>query len=327
MAKGKTDTAAVAGAALEAGVEDLAAGAELIDAAGEAARETVALAAEGAADVTSGLDQLDRAQSLEALSDLAADEAVADTVRGAATLEAAEETADLSALVAAVSADNLDRGMFLASLSGQLDVASNVVALMRMPVLSSFLTAKGRQLRGLAVNEIGRAMAAAALSEGMDSLSGRLAAIGLSEIAEGISELEAADELLDARDDAVSSGMDAAASGVAELSAAQAGARATRQPRRRRDGDGDTGRRRGRGGRRARGRRGDAQANDLEDVGEGPGQAVVQGRGEAGGEGPLRERDDPQEVAPDGPARRQSSRSPISSDPSSGSTGSKPRCR
>ena len=96
--------------------------------------------------------------------------------------------------------------MFLASLSGQLDVAANVVELMRMPVLSAFLDAKGQQLRGLAVNEIGRAMAAAALAEGMDALSDRLAAIGLSEIAEGISEIEAADELLDARDDAVAVG-------------------------------------------------------------------------------------------------------------------------
>ena len=100
---------------------------------------------------------------------------------------------------------------------------------MRMPVLSAFLDVKGRQLRGLAVNEIGRAMAAAALAEGMDALSGRLAAIGLSEIAEGISELEAADALLDARDDAVAAGIESAATGVAELSAAQAGARATRQ--------------------------------------------------------------------------------------------------
>ena len=65
-------------------------------------------------------------------------------------------------------------------------------------------------------------MAAAALAEGMDSLSGRLAALGLSEIAEGISELEAADALLDARDDAVSEGLEEAATGVAELSAAQA---------------------------------------------------------------------------------------------------------
>ena len=155
-------------------------GAELIDAAGDAARETVALAAEGAADLTSGDDRSTAPSSLDALSDLATDEAVADTVRGAATLEAAEETADVSALVAAVSADNLDRGMFLASLAGQLDVACNVVELMRMPVLAAFLDVKGRQLHGLAVNEISRAMAAAALAEGMEALSDRLAAIGLS---------------------------------------------------------------------------------------------------------------------------------------------------
>ncbi len=190
----------------------------------------MALAAEGAADLTSGEDSLDRADSLDALSDLATDEAVADTVRGAATLEAAEETADVSALVAAVSADNLDRGMFLASLAGQLDVASNVVELMRMPVLAAFLDVKGRQLHGLAVNEISRAMAAAALAEGMQALSDRLAAIGLCEIAEGISEIEAADALLDARDDAVVVRHRVGGGGRGRaLGGSRPGARATRQ--------------------------------------------------------------------------------------------------
>ena len=63
MAKAKTGQAA-ADEALAVGVEDLEAGAELVDAAGEAARETVGLAAIGAADVTSGADQLDRAEDL-----------------------------------------------------------------------------------------------------------------------------------------------------------------------------------------------------------------------------------------------------------------------
>ena len=141
---------------------------------------------------------------------------------------------------------------------------------MRMPVLSSFLDAKGRQLRGLAVNEIGRAMAAAALSEGMDSLSGRLAAIGLSEIAEGISELEAADALLDARDDAVSSGIDAG--GERRRRAVRGAGRGPRHApaRRRRDGDGDAGRRGGRGRRRAEGRRGArASATSSKPAGQG----------------------------------------------------------
>ena len=235
------------------GVEDLEAGAELVDAAGEAARETVGLAAIGAADVTSGVDQLDRAEDLEDLSDIATREAVADTVRGAATLEAAEETADVSALVAAVSVDNLERGMFLASLAGQLEVAGNVVEMMRMPVLASFLDVKGRQLHGLAVNEIGRAMAAAALAEGMDALSGRLAAIGLGEIAEGISEIEAADALLDARDDAVVV-RHRVGRGRRRRAVRGAGGRPRDPPaRRRRPRHGDAGRRGGRGGRGLRG--------------------------------------------------------------------------
>ena len=173
--------------------------------------------------MTSGLDSLDRAESLDALGDIATTEAIADTVRAQRRSRPPRYSAGVSALVAAVSADNLDRGMFLASMSGQWVIAANVVELMRMPVLAAFLDAKGRQLRGLAVNEIGRAMAAAALAEGMEALSDRLAAIGLSEIAEGISEIEAADALLDARDEAVASGIETAAAGVAELSAAEAG--------------------------------------------------------------------------------------------------------
>ena len=134
MAKGKAGIAAQSDAAFEVAAEDLEAGAELIDAAGAAARETVALAAEGAADVTAGLRR-PRPRGVPRGPRRARDGRGDRRHRpGAATLEAAEETADVSALVAAVSADNLDRGMFLASLAGQLDVASNVVALMRMPV-------------------------------------------------------------------------------------------------------------------------------------------------------------------------------------------------
>ncbi len=65
-------------------------------------------------------------------------------------------------------------------------------------------------------------MAAAALSRDMDAMAGRLAALGLAEVAEGLQELETADVLLDARDTAASAGVRTAAEGVAELSAAKA---------------------------------------------------------------------------------------------------------
>ena len=72
-------------------------------------------------------------------------------------------------------------------------------------------------------------MASAALSEGMDDMSERLAALGVNEFAEGLQELDASEMLLDARDDAVAGGVATAATGIAELSAAQAEAQATRQ--------------------------------------------------------------------------------------------------
>ena len=172
----------------------------LLDAASDAAGDTVLLAAEGAADVTRGEDELQASEALGDLSDIAEAKGVRDVAAGAITLDAAEDAAAVGALMAAVTADDLDRGMLLASLSGQLRVASDVVDLMHMPVLSGFLGVKGRQLRGLAVNEIGSAMAAAALAQGMDAMADRLAALGLGEVAAGLQELETADVLLDARD-------------------------------------------------------------------------------------------------------------------------------
>ncbi len=206
MATERKKAASKVETARAAGSEDLEAGASLLDAAGDAAGKTVALVAEGAADVTRGEDELVAAEALSDLSDVAAAKGVRDATAGAITLDAAEDVAAVGALMAAVTADNLDRGMLLASLSGQLRVASDVVDLMDMPVLSGFLGMKGRQLRGLAVNEIGRAMAAAALAQGMDSMAERLAALGLGEVAAGLQELETADVLLDARDAAASSG-------------------------------------------------------------------------------------------------------------------------
>ena len=171
-----------------AGSEDLKASAGLLDAAADAASDTVLLAAAGAADLTRGADELQASEALSDLSDVAEAKGVSDVAAGAITLGAAEDVAAVGALMAAVTADNLDRGMLLASLSGQLRVASDVVDLMNMPVLSGFLGVKGRQLRGLAVNEIGRAMAAAALAQGMDAMAERLAALGLGEVAAGLQE-------------------------------------------------------------------------------------------------------------------------------------------
>jgi len=100
---------------------------------------------------------------------------------------------------------------------------------MGMPVFAAFLATKGRQLHGLAVNEIGRAMGAAALAKGMDEISDRLAVLGLDEMIEGARELETADALLDARDDAVDAGTELTAAGVAEMAAAAGKGKAARQ--------------------------------------------------------------------------------------------------
>src|SRR5436190_10417993 len=130
MATGRSTGGAAAKKARAAGAEDLQAGAGLLDEAADAAGKTVVLAAQGAADMTHGEDELQASEALSDLSDVAARTGIRDAAAGAITLGAAEDAAAVGALVAAVSADNLERGMLLASLSGQLRVASDVVDLM-----------------------------------------------------------------------------------------------------------------------------------------------------------------------------------------------------
>jgi hypothetical protein len=208
---------------------DLEGGGELLAGAAEAADEALAATAVGTAEVVRGSDELAVSEALGSLGESEIADGLRDGVQAAVALDASEEAAGIGALMAAVEVDNLDRAMVLASISGQLGVAGEVADLLRMPVFAAFLDAKGRQLHGLAVNEIGRAMAAGALSDGLEDMSERLAALGLDELAEGVESLETADALLDARDDAAASGLEHTADGMAELAVAAGRTQAARQ--------------------------------------------------------------------------------------------------
>ena len=148
---------------------------------------------------------------------------------GSETLDIAEDVDVVAALAAALSEDELSRGMVLAAISGQLRVSADVVRLMSMPVLATFLARKGRQLRGLAINEIGRAMATAAVADGMGDLRDRLASLGLDEVAQGMGEFDASSELSAASGAAAEAGAVQLVTGVTELAAAQSMGGVTRE--------------------------------------------------------------------------------------------------
>jgi len=180
------------------------------------------VAVEGVADITRGEDEIAAAEVAAELGQVAGRAGARDVAEGVETLEVAEEVGVVASLAAAVTFDDLERGMVLAAMSGQLRVASDIVDLMRMPVLTAFLRQKSYQLRGLAVNEIGRAMAAAAVAEDLESLRDRLAGLGLAEVGQGMEEFAAADALAEASGEMAVAGVEKAATGVAEVAAARA---------------------------------------------------------------------------------------------------------
>ena len=68
-----------------------------------------------------------------------------DVTQAADLLAESGDLAVQSAIVSAMSAADLDRGMELASVAGQLGAASDMMGTLGMPVLAAFLDAKGEQ--------------------------------------------------------------------------------------------------------------------------------------------------------------------------------------
>ena len=203
------------------GADDLAQGAAELEVAREAAGLTVGMAVAGTSDVTRGEDMVVAAVAIDEISGVVARKGVVDTIEGEQTLQAAEDVNTLAQMARSLSAADLDRGMVLAGMSGEMTVAADVVHLIGMPVLTAFLRRKSRQLRGLAVNEIGRAMAAAAVSEGIDDLRDQLAGLGMAEVAEGMTEIVRSGELEEAAGAIAVAGAERAATGRVELELAK----------------------------------------------------------------------------------------------------------
>ena len=191
------------------------------EAAAGPAAATLDEAAPGAAEVARGAEEAAAAITYSELSDAAARRAARDAAEGAAALSIADEVAAGGALAAALSSDEFRRGMELAGIAGQVQVAAELLVGAQQPMLSAFMGGISRQLHVLAVGALGRATAGAVAAHGAEHLAGELATLGLTEMGEGRDEYEASAAL-----GAASAEMAAAAirsaTDAAELAAARA---------------------------------------------------------------------------------------------------------
>jgi hypothetical protein len=191
-------------------------------AADRAAAATLRAAAEGAADTTRGQDEAAVAATYSTLSDAAARRGARDAAEGAAALSMADEVAAGGVLAAALSSDEFRRGMELAGISGQVQVAAELLRSVRQPTLAAFLGRTSQQLRVLATEALGRATEGAVVARGAEHLAGELAALGLTEMGEGRDEFATSEALGAASAEMAAAAVRSAATGAAELAAAKA---------------------------------------------------------------------------------------------------------
>jgi len=194
---------------------------ELAAAEGVAAA-TVGEAAMGAADMTRGEDEAAAAATYSALSDAAAQRGSRDSAEGAATLSYADQVAAGGAVAAALSSDEFRRGMELAGIAGQVQVAAELLQGVGQPTLAALLARTSQQLRVLAADALSRATEGAVVAHGAEHLAGQLAALGLTEVGEGRDEYATSAALGVASAEMAAAAVRSAAAGAAELAAATA---------------------------------------------------------------------------------------------------------
>jgi hypothetical protein len=136
-------------------------------------------------------------------------------------LVAADDVETASAVVGVMSMVDLDRGMELARVSGELQAASRIVDKLRMPLLSAFLDDRSGKLGQMAVDNILLASANRALAAAMATTGKKLEDLSATEVAEGIVRLAASGALAERSDELAAESGDSAASGLDKLNAAE----------------------------------------------------------------------------------------------------------
>jgi hypothetical protein len=168
-------------------------GVDRMQAAGDLARTGTVLAASGASDLTRAMDEKIVADRLETLSDVVAVAGVTDVAEGAAMLAESEDVGVMSALVGMMSEDDLEHGLELARLSGELETVSEIVDDLQMPVLAAFLAERSGRLHEMSIEQIRIAISTDGISQLLSASGTKIRDLGENEVDEGFTRLEVAE--------------------------------------------------------------------------------------------------------------------------------------
>jgi hypothetical protein len=137
-------------------------------------------------------------------------------------LAASEDLEAMSALVAVMGAEDLEHGMALARLSGELRAAYAIVRRLRMPVLASFLSDRSERLNFMAVDAVLRASGTRALGTALAATGKDIGELSAEEVAEGVTRLIASAALEERSEELEEEGEAYAEVGVDEVMSAAA---------------------------------------------------------------------------------------------------------
>ncbi|NJD58227.1 MAG: hypothetical protein C3F13_19565 [Anaerolineales bacterium] len=142
--------------------------------------------AQGASDLTRAAYERIMSERMAVLSEVVATAGVVDVAEGAEMLAASEDVGVVSALVGMMSLGDLEHGMELARLSGELYTAGEIIEALKMPVLSLFLGNRAARLHEMSVEQIRIAMSTDGISKALAATGQKINALGQNEVEEGI---------------------------------------------------------------------------------------------------------------------------------------------
>ena len=163
-----------------------------------------------------GVNAMAAAAAATRLGRAAARAGAKDVLDGTQVLMASQDIAAQSLAVEALSTEDLDLGLALAGMAGQLGAMTAVVDSLSTGVIAEFLDTRSEQLKQLAESLILRAGATGALAKTLAETSGAMAELGETEVAEGEAEFATSEEEAAEGEELAGTGLGLMMMGVAE---------------------------------------------------------------------------------------------------------------
>jgi len=184
--------------------------------------------AAGIAEMTRAVDAEIVADRLATLADVVAEAGASDFAQASQLLSASEDIEVIGAIVGIMSETDLELGLELARLSGELRVAGSILERMALPTLADFLQSRSELVHGLATEEVLRSTGTRALATAVATTGADLANLSADDVAQGIIRLAAAGTMAGAAEELFERGLAGESRGGNDLEKAAQARRSVR---------------------------------------------------------------------------------------------------